>query len=124
MSTLLLNHVALNDVNSSQCISSYSTPANSDGLAGGLGGCLEGMGMNRDRPRRLEVGGAAETWPRADYAEADPYLMSYDASSAAVVAAARFMQGYRHHHHHHHNQQQQQATAMLPANSATSASSG
>jgi len=79
--------------------------------------------VNRDPPRRLEVGGAAGTWPRTDYSEADPYL-SYDASSAAVVAAARFMQGYRHRHQYHHQQQQQQATVMLPATSATSAPSG
>jgi len=121
MSTLLLNHVAVNDINSSQRVSPFSTPPGSGCLTGGLGGCLGG-----DGPLGGLGGGGVGYWPpRADYtSEADPCLMSYDASSAAVVAAARFMQGYRNHHQHYQQQQQQQPTAVLPHNSSTSTSSG
>jgi len=116
MSTLLLNHVAaVNDINSPQCISSFSTPPGTGGLVAGLGGCLGGVGVSRDPMGGLGVGGAG-TWPHTDYGDADTCL-SYDASSAAVVAAARFMQGYRNHNHYHQHQQQ-------PPNSSTSASSG
>ena len=107
MSTLLLNHAAINDINSSQ---------NTSSATGGLGGCLGGVRVSRDALGGLAVG----SWPRTDYTEADACVMPYDTSSAAVVAAARFMQGYRNHHHYQHTQQ----PAMLPSNSLTSTSSG
>jgi len=110
MSTLLLNHAAVNDLNSSQCISSLSGSSGSEGL----GGCLGGVGVGG-----VGVGGV-RTW----HNETDSYLTSYDASSAAVVAAARFMQGYRHHHHYQQQHHHQQPSAMLPAISSTFASAG
>jgi len=117
MSTLLLNHVAVNDINPSPCVSSFSAPSSAACLSDGLAECVGAVGVGKDPVGGLAVGGTA-TWPRTDHhSEVDPCVMSYDASSAAVVAAARFMHGYR------HQPQQQQPPATLPLSSSSAPTS-